>query len=221
MTFWPADVAGTVDFNYNGEVHKTWYRFNGDLKCGKTPLVVVHGGPGMPHPYMLAHLDIYTLYGRPVVFYDQIGNGNSSHNREKPESFWTVELFVAELENLVNALGIADNYDCLGHSWGGMLEMTLLCGGRAPGMRRVVIASGPASSALMEEGIQGLLKQLPKEVQEMLARHEREGTTDSREYLEGVLLFNSMFVSRMHPRPPEVERSIKMLRENSYVYKTV
>lgn len=128
---------------------------------------------------MLSHIDIARnlKYGRPVVLYDQIGNGNSTHVKGDP-SFWSVELFMDELENLLERLGIADNFDSLGHSWGGMLEISLLCAGRVPGMRRVVISSAPVSIPLMMEGVQGFLAQLPKETREMLERHEREGTTD-------------------------------------------
>src|SRR5262249_1035523 len=44
--------------------------------------------------------------GRPrrrtaVVFYDQIGNGRSTHYEGRNGDFWTVDLFVRELQNLV------------------------------------------------------------------------------------------------------------------------
>src|SRR6266480_2037383 len=52
--------------------------------------------------------------GRAVVFYDQIGNGRSSHYPERGADFWTVDLFVRELHNLVDALGIAGRHHVLG-----------------------------------------------------------------------------------------------------------
>jgi L-proline amide hydrolase len=57
------------------------------------------------------------------VFYDQIGGGKSTHIREKrlDTDFWVPELFMAELDNLLVHLGIADDFDLLGQSWGGML----------------------------------------------------------------------------------------------------
>ena len=55
----------------------------------------------------------------PIVLYDQIGNGASSHIKDKPDGFWTAELFMDELDNLLKHLGIRDNFDLLGHSWGG------------------------------------------------------------------------------------------------------
>ena len=58
---------------------------------------------------------------RPVVHYDQIGNGRSTHLPDKPAGFWTPGLFLDELANLLDRLGIAGDYHLFGQSWGGML----------------------------------------------------------------------------------------------------
>jgi len=55
----------------------------------------------------------------PVIFYDQIGNGESSHCSGVPKQFWTPELFMDELDNLLHALEIYEDFDLLGQSWGG------------------------------------------------------------------------------------------------------
>lgn len=36
-------------------------------------------------------------------------------------SFWTVDLFLEELNNLLKHLGIQEDYNVFGNSWGGML----------------------------------------------------------------------------------------------------
>ncbi len=54
----------------------------------------------------------------PVLFYDQIGNGASSHVKDAPNKFWRPQLFMDELDNLLNKLSIT-SFDLLGHSWGG------------------------------------------------------------------------------------------------------
>ena len=59
--------------------------------------------------------------GRPVVHHDQLGNGNSTHLARSGADFWTVDLFLDELDNLLDKLGIASAYHLLGQSWGGML----------------------------------------------------------------------------------------------------
>lgn len=42
------------------------------------PLVVLHGGPGATHDYLLA-LTEFAMLGWQVVHYDQVGNGRSTH----------------------------------------------------------------------------------------------------------------------------------------------
>ena len=76
---------------------ETWYRVIGDLKSGKTPVMVLHGGPGAAHNYVIAIAQQIAASGRPAVLYDQIGCGNSTHLKEKPSDFWTPELFIDEL----------------------------------------------------------------------------------------------------------------------------
>lgn len=66
---------------------------------------------------------IVGAHRRPVILYDQLGNGASSHCTGVPKEFWGIELFVDELENLLGALGVSEDFDLLGHSWGGMGPM--------------------------------------------------------------------------------------------------
>lgn len=45
---------GKVNFKVGDETYQTWYKVLGSLNApGMTPLVVLHGGPGMTHHYML------------------------------------------------------------------------------------------------------------------------------------------------------------------------
>ena len=64
--------------------YKTWYRIVGDLANtppGKFPVLMLHGGPGIPHE-RLEPLEALFETGRPVVFYDQLGCGNSDKPRQ-------------------------------------------------------------------------------------------------------------------------------------------
>jgi pimeloyl-ACP methyl ester carboxylesterase len=76
---------------------RTWYRIVGDLArpgLAKFPLVVLHGGPGVPPDY-LEPLEELADTGRPIVFYDQLGCGNSDQPNDP--SLWSVEFFLEEL----------------------------------------------------------------------------------------------------------------------------
>ena len=146
--------TGTVAFGS----HTTWYRVTGTLGSG-VPLVVLHGGPGCTWDY-LDTLSALARPNRPVVHYDQIGNGNSTHLREAPTAFWSVDLFTAELSNLIVQLGIGSSYALLGQSWGGMLAMEHAVA-RPAGLEALVLSNAPGSMPVWSDESIRLLATLP------------------------------------------------------------
>ncbi|WP_144962327.1 proline iminopeptidase-family hydrolase [Pseudomonas oryzihabitans] len=195
--------------------HQTWYRVTGELASGRLPLVVAHGGPGCTHDYVDSFKDLAER-GWPVVHYDQLGNGRSTHLRGIDPGFWTVALFLDELDNLLRHLGICQ-YVLLGQSWGGMLAAEH--GVRQPeGLRGLVIANSPASMALWREAAAGLRAELPAEVQATLERHEAAGTTDSPEYRAASEVFYARHVCRVQPMPAEVARTFAAIDADPTVY---
>jgi L-proline amide hydrolase len=196
--------------------YETWYRITGELAADKSPLVVLHGGPGCVHDYLLPIAAIADT-GRAVVHYDQIGNGRSTHLRDKPAEFWTVRLFLDELASLVDTLGISDRYLVLGQSWGGMLaaEHATL---RPDGLRGLVICDSPASMELWAAAAARLRAELPAGVDETLRAHETAGTTDSAEYRDATRVFYDRHVCRVVPWPEEVARTFAAIDEDPTVY---
>ena len=199
--------------------YETWYRVSGDLGTGKTPIVILHGGPGVAHNYV----DSYKLLakqGRAVIHYDQLGCGNSTLLPDKGADFWTPQLFIDELENLVDHLGIRPAFHVLGQSWGGMLgaEYAVI---RPKGLRSLTIANSPASMKLWVEEANRLRAGLPAAVQDALNRHEEAGTTDDPEYQQATIAFYERHVCRVVPFPPEVEESFAQVARNPTVYNTM
>ncbi|EKM60680.1 uncharacterized protein PHACADRAFT_246749 [Phanerochaete carnosa HHB-10118-sp] len=200
----------------------TYCKIFGNLKTTqKRPLVVVHGGPGMNHDYLLPVADLADD-GVVVIFYDQFGGGRSTHLPEKngDTSFWVEELFLTEFDNVVRHLGIQDDYNVLGQSWGGML-MGRWASRQPKGLHRLVIANSPASMELWVEAANYLLAQLPQDVQDTLNKHEDAGTTDSQEYKDAMQIFYDRHVCRIKPMPEEVAIGFRMLDEDSTVYSTM
>ena len=70
---------------------RIWYCIVGG--GDKVPLVIVHGGPGATHDY-LEPLEALADE-RPVVFYDQLGAGNS--DAPDDDSLWTNQRIIDEL----------------------------------------------------------------------------------------------------------------------------
>jgi L-proline amide hydrolase len=213
----PATTEGTVEF----EDGFTWYRISGQLDSGVRPLIVLHGGPGCTHDYLLrvTQLALPEWGNRVVVHYDQIGNGRSSHHPDKPASYWEVELFVAEFHNLLAHLGI-DDYDVLGQSWGGMLGAEIAVR-RPAGLNQLVLADSPASIELWLQAANRLRAELPAGVDDALKRNEDAGTTDSPEYLELMKVFYDRHVCRIVPNPPEVRASLEAMDADPTVYLTM
>jgi L-proline amide hydrolase len=212
-----ADASGTVD--YRG--HSTWYRVTGriDPDSEQAPLVVLHGGPGVAHNYCLAMANL-ARDGRAVVHYDQLGCGNSTHLPDAAPEFWTVELFVAELRNLVDALGIGGRFHLLGQSWGGMLAPEFVLADAA-GVASMTICDSPASMPLWLDAANTLRARLPDDVQRTLLRHEEAGTTDSAEYEAAMQVFYARHVCRVQPFPPDVQASFDQLAKDPTVYHTM
>jgi L-proline amide hydrolase len=208
-----AVTEGRIPFG-GGE---TWYRVVGDgEEAGKLPLLCLHGGPGALHDY-LEPLGSLADTGRRVVFYDQLGCGKSWI--EKPPEFWTVELFVGEVQAVRDALGL-DRAHLFGSSWGGMLAMEYALT-RPAGLASLVLSSSPASIPVWAEETNRLRRDLPDETQRVLDGHEAAGTLDSPEYEEASMVFYKRHVCRLDPWPDNVIRSFAGIEEHPDVYRTM
>jgi proline iminopeptidase len=85
---------------------------------GGQPVVVLHGGPGAHHDYLLPGFDALAD-GHELIYYDQRGGGRSAVPRDVPVG-WTEH--VADLEALRAAWGLR-RMTIAGYSWGGLLAL--------------------------------------------------------------------------------------------------
>lgn len=187
-----------------------------------TPLVVVHGGPGMPSHYLEP---LTALAGsRPVVLYDQLGCGRS--DRPDDPDLWTVQRSVAELEAVLTTVRQAlgrDRVHVLGHSWGAFLALAHAVE-RAPdsasdgrdAVASLVLSSPLVSVAAWTTNARALLARLPEPVRRAIARHERDGSYDAPAYLEATAAFNRRFFCTLDPWPPELQRTFAELGDGPY-----
>lgn len=80
--------------------------------------VVLHGGPGAHHDYLLPGFDRLAA-GRTLIYYDQRGGGRSPVPRETPVG-WREQ--VEDLEALREVWGL-ERLSIAGYSWGGLLAL--------------------------------------------------------------------------------------------------
>ncbi len=205
---------GTIPF----KGYQTWYRIVGEATApGKLPLLCLHGGPGACHDY-LESLDAIADTGRQVIYYDQLGCGNSAIPVSNP-TLWTIPLYVEEVDVVRRALGL-DRIHLLGQSWGGMLAMEYMFTQPA-GIASLTIASSPASMIQWVEEANRLRDELPEEIQAALLKHEATGTYNDPEYQTAMMEFYNRHVCRVVPNPEYVQRSFAKLGQNPEVYNTM
>jgi len=135
----PAAVEGTVAVP-GGSLHYT-------MRGRGEPVLVLSGGPGFAGDYMAPVAAELSSSNRTVLL-DQRGTGGSRLDR-LDESTLTVELAVADLERLRQALGL-DSWIVLGHSWGGMLGMLYATAHPAAVSALVLVASGGPTREFFE-----------------------------------------------------------------------
>ena len=192
---------------------ETWYRIVGeDERPGALPLLLLHGGPGGTHDYMEPMAEL-ARSGRRVIFYDQLGCGNSPHPSDPDK--WTVQLFLDEVAAVRDALGL-DRIHLLGQSWGGMLAFEYMLT-RPKGVAGLIICDSLSSVPLWIAEADRLRTLLPEGVQETLLAHERAGTTASDEYKAACDVYSDEHVCRVRPYPDYVARSFDQLPNEVYL----
>ena len=141
---------------------RAYVRINGDLAAPPPPLVMIHGGPGGTHGGFLPALPL--AEDRAVILYDQLDCGMS----DKPgdPANWVVPRFVAELEAIREALGIA-RWHVLGHSWGGTVALEYAAR-RPEGLESLVLQGPLISTPAWMADAATLRARLPQDVQATL-----------------------------------------------------
>ena len=108
--------------------------------------VVLHGGPGAHHDYLLPGFDALAD-GRELVYYDQRGGGRSAVDRDVPVG-WTEH--VADLEALRDRWAM-DRLTLVGYSWGGLLAMLYALAHPERVAKLALVSPAPTWRAAREE----------------------------------------------------------------------
>lgn len=200
-----APKTGTI------EVHggKVWYRIVGS--GSRTPVIVLHGGPGVPSYYLkpLAGLSA----DRPVVFYDQLGCGHSPAPDDT--SLWTIDRFVQELATVRKALGL-DKVHIYGHSWGGTLALEYMKT-HPEGVESIVMASPMLDAQRWMHDADSLKRTLPDSTQRVIESAEKSGRTDSPAYQTAMMEFYQRYVARRLPWSADLDSALAQMGMSVYM----
>jgi proline iminopeptidase len=174
----------------------------GIVGSGDRTLLTVHGGPGVPSPYIHSMADL-AREGLRVVFYDQLGCGRSDHPEDA--SLSVMERFVEEVEAVRTGLRLG-RVDLWGQSFGGMLaqEYALAYPGS---LRTLTLASTICSASFHRQELARLIEAFPPETAAPLRHAHRTGDTTVAGYWEASAEFWNRHVCRLEPYPPELRQS--------------
>ncbi|PYO77283.1 MAG: alpha/beta fold hydrolase, partial [Gemmatimonadetes bacterium] len=110
------------------------------------PVVVLHGGPGAHHDYLLPQYD-RLAERRALLYYDQRGGGRSPVSRDVVVG-WREH--VADLEALRDHWRL-DRLTLLGYSWGGLLAVLYALEHPDRIARLALVSAAPVTAAWREE----------------------------------------------------------------------
>lgn len=96
-----------------------WARYGAE---GATPILVLHGGPGAEHDYLLPQMLGIAAPDRALVFYDQRGGGKSKTDDRTPIT-WRTQVDDLALVARELHLDPGEGLTIVGYSWGGLLAM--------------------------------------------------------------------------------------------------
>jgi proline iminopeptidase len=167
---------------------RVWYQMKGG--GSGTPIILLHGGPGVPSDYLRPLLALAD--DRPVYLYDQLGAGRSDHPADT--SLWHTERFVRELQALRDSLGLGEVY-LYGHSWGTMLAAAYM-EGQPAGVRGVIFASPCLSAARWTHDADSLVRLLPDSVQQAIAIANTSGNYQAPTYQQAVAAYGAQYLNR-------------------------
>jgi len=191
---------------------KVWYKIIGTDKPG-IPLLVVHGGPGAPHDYLEPLGDLANE--RPVVFYDQLGCGNS--DRPSDSALWSVQRFVNELETVRKHLNL-ESVHILGQSWGTMLSVEYILRKNPVGVRSLILSAPYLSTPRWKADQKLLIAKLPENIRNTITEHEQTGDYSSPAYQEAMSHFYNLYLCRLDPWPDCLNRTMTKMGIEVYNY---
>jgi proline iminopeptidase len=187
-----------------------WYKIVGANRKN-IPLLVLHGGPGAPHDY-LEPLEALSDE-RPVIFYDQLGCGNS--DRPRGLSLWTIERFVNELEQVRTYLG-PDKMHLLGQSWGTMLAVEYMLAKKPKDVVSLILSGPCLSLSRFTSDQKAYLLELPETLQRIINEGEASGCFGSREYQDAMMTYYGIHMCRLDPSPDCMNRTMEKMGYEVY-----
>jgi proline iminopeptidase len=134
------------------------------------PLLVVHGGPGASHDYLLPHLIPLARKNR-LIFIDERGSGRSQ--RLEDAKLYTVENMADDVEAVRRELRLG-KINLLGHSYGGVLAQAYAFK-YSQNLSHLVLCSTFHSTKAINKALADIKAKMDPELRARIDAMEKEG----------------------------------------------
>jgi proline iminopeptidase len=170
---------------------KVWYRVVGT--GNKTPILMVHGGPGYPSYYLNP---LSTLGSeRPVITFDQLGCGRS--DRVTDSTLLTLNHYIEQIRAVVEHLQVK-NFYLYGHSAGSIFATEYAL--KYPkGMKGLILNAIFFNSELYKKDLDVVIARLPDSIQIPL-RNNILNENQEKERLKQAFAYFHSHVYRTNPK---------------------
>ncbi len=188
---------------------RIWYKVTGSGTA--TPMILIHGGPGMGSFYMKSMEAVSA--DRPVVRYDQLGAGKS--DRMVDTTLMRIPRYVEELDSLRRALKY-DKVYLNGNSWGTIVAVEYYKA--HPDNVAGIVFSGEAFDInAAEKEINKAVALLSDSAQKAFAQYNTDKNLEAPAYKAAVEEFYSKNVWR-HPVKADVDSTMMLIGAEQYRY---
>ncbi|GAD52913.1 proline iminopeptidase [Halarchaeum acidiphilum MH1-52-1] len=195
---------------FDVEDYRLYYRRFGR---GDDVILTLHGGPGMPHDYLLP-LARHGSAERSVYLYDQFGVGVSDGPAPGDFDRYTVDHYCDEVDAVRDAIGV-DTITVYGQSWGGMLAQEYAL--RYPEcVERLILANTMPDTQSGYESMRRVLDELPESDRERIEEFERTRRFDAPSYEAALDGAYRAHVCRMDPYPRPVADTFERINMDAY-----
>ena len=187
---------------------KVWYKVVGH--GSKTPMVMVHGGPGFPSYYLSNLFEL--AEDRQLVVYDQLGCGRSG--KLEDTSLMNIESQRDNLQALVDKLGIKEYY-LYGHSYGTALAFDYYLKSKIP-PKAMILASPCFSVQKWQQDADTLIASMASIYRKPIQDYKAGKSVDSASYTKAIAKYYSSFYNRVMNR--YLDSSIANNGQNLYLH---
>lgn len=199
----PEIDSGYVSFNNKNFFYEK-------VGYGPENIVVIHGGPGLPHNYLIPALQNLAPYAT-LWFYDARGHGLSEQNH--PNESYTMQQLVDDVDGFTHAMKLK-NYTIFGHSFGGMVALKYASTHR-PGLIRLILSDTSASLDYVNRFQDTLKRVMPSGQFAEYERLQADTTKPADQRLREALRLVYPFYWYNPPKPEFLDTDIGTLNLNA------